>query len=203
MKKIIVIFIIIHFSFCKAQDYWKYRDSLALVSREKADYVLSYFDKYLEKKIIFSFFDKDLYIKNFYLIIQNDNSYKEYYVLIDSLDNIVKIKEVHHNRTEKISKLERKMFLSKRKHYLLSNLILEEETVQNAFNTNLYGIELITDVPDAVYTNGPLSYFVLKDESGNRYGEASLYNMTLPLPRHVNPPLWAYLAREVILSKYK
>ena len=91
MKKIAIICFTFCIScFCYAQDDWKrVTDSLELESRVKADIVLSKFDTISGKKILYSLLDRD-----YYIIFQQKNNYKEYFVRIDSICNVLTIKEV-------------------------------------------------------------------------------------------------------------
>jgi hypothetical protein len=159
-----------------------------LESRAKADIVLSKFDTISGKKILYTLLDKD-----YYIIIQADKHYKEYVVSIDSICNVVRIKEI--NTDKEIGKLQAKKFLSKNKRKLLRRLEEDIQTVREAFNTSQYSTELITSVPNATYVVGVPSYFVVKDADGRRYGEYSLSSITAPCP--INPNLWAYLVRRL------
>lgn len=190
MKRTIVIcFILFFVCLCYAQYDWKaISDSLALESRAKADIVLSKFDTISGKKILYTLLDKD-----YYIIIQADKHYKEYVVSIDSICNVVRIKEI--NTDKEIGKLQAKKFLSKNKRKLLRRLEEDIQTVREAFNTSQYSTELITSVPNATYVVGVPSYFVVKDADGRRYGEYSLSSITAPCP--INPNLWAYLVRRL------
>jgi hypothetical protein len=194
MKKTVIICFILFFScFCYAQYDWKaISDSLALESRAKADIVLSKFDTISGKKILYSLLNKE-----YYIIIQSDTYYKEYIVSIDSICNILGIKEI--DNSNKIRELKSKKILSKSKRKFLQRLEADRQTVKEAFNTSQYGTELITSVPNATYVAGVPSYFVMKDESNNRYGEYSLSSITVPCP--INPDLWAYLVRELSENK--
>ena len=182
MKRIIIsCFTLFCVCFCYAQYDWKaISDSLALESRAKADVVLSKFDTVSSKKILYSLLNKD-----YYIIIQTDNNYKEYVVSIDSVCNVLRIKEIDNNK--KIDELKAKKNLSKSKRNLLKQLETDRQTIKEAFNTNQYSIELITSVPNATYVSGIPSYFVMKDEHNNRYGEYSLSSITTPCP--INPKI--------------
>ena len=177
MKKIVTIYFALCITcFCYAQRYWKAAsDSLALESRVKADIVLSKFDTISGKKILYSLLNK-----NYYIIIQSDNHYKEYVLSIDSICNVVAIKEVGNDK--EIEELKLKKFLSKSQRELLKRLKEEKQIIREAFNTNQYSTELITSWSNATYVAGVPSYFVMKDENNTRYGEYSfiVYNSTLP-----------------------
>lgn len=190
MKKIATIcFTLFITCFCNAQSNWKeISDSLALEIRVKADIVLSKFDTISGKKILYSLLDRD-----YYIIFQQDNYYKEYVVTIDSICNILTIKEVGNDK--EIEKLQAKKFLPKSKRKFLKQLKENSQTISNAFNTNQYCTELITSLPNATYVAGVSSYFVMKDENNKRYGEYSLPSITAPCP--INPILWVYLIRKL------
>ena len=190
MKKIATIGITLCINcFCYAQSDWKeISDSLALESRVRADIVLSKFDTISGKKILYSLLNKD-----YYIIFQLDNYYKEYIVTIDSICNILVIKEVGNDK--EIEKLKAKKFLPKNKRKLLKQLKENREIISDAFNANQYCTELITSLPNATYIAGVPSYFVMKDENNKRYGEYSLSSITTPCP--INPNLWAYLIRKL------
>lgn len=191
MKKIATIcFTLCITCFCYAQSDWKeISDSLALESRVKADIVLSKFDTISGKKILYSLLNRD-----YYIIFQLDNYYKEYVVTIDSLCNILDIKEVGNDK--EIEKLKAKKFLPKSKRKLLKQLEENRQTISDAFNTNQYSTMLITSLPNATYIAGVPSYFVMKDENNKRYGEYSLSSITTPCP--INPNLWAYVIRKLL-----
>lgn len=173
MKKIIFIFLILLFSLsnCKAQSGIN-RDSLAMVSRKKADIILSHFDTIQSTKILYSLLDKD-----YYVIIQNNNNYEEYYISTDSLNNIHVFNKIDNKENRK-------------------RLKEENNTINKAFDLENYHKDLITYIPNATYVGGKPSYFVVKDKNGKRYGEYSLSSMTAPSP--IDPNLWVYLLRELL-----
>jgi hypothetical protein len=127
-------------------------DTSAIISRKKADAVLSYFDTIQGTKLLYSMRDKD-----YYVIIQENYCCKEYYVSIDSSGTLNEIRTLQSSKKEK-------------------GILLK------AFDLNNYHAGLVTRVPDATYVRGEPSYFVIKDENGKRYGEYSLSSLTLPLP---------------------
>ncbi|MDM1362568.1 hypothetical protein [Myroides marinus] len=88
MKKAYSIILILCFSFvCKAQNEREtVSDTMAMVSRNKADAILKHFDTIESPKILYSLEDK-----YYYLIIKDTPCYKEYYVALDSLSRISKI----------------------------------------------------------------------------------------------------------------
>ncbi|MDR0438444.1 MAG: hypothetical protein LBH22_09145 [Bacteroidales bacterium] len=182
MRKIVTICIALFFaSFCYAQCDWKIEnDSLAMVSRAKADVVLSKFDTISGKKILYSHLDRE-----YYVIIQENNNYKEYVVHIDEFCNVVKLEKrnSYNNINKEIVKLKAKRFLSKQKRECLERLKSDKQAVENAFSTDLYSTDFVTYV-EAKETNiygTPIStYFVLKDENKKRYGEYRLPAMTFP-----------------------
>jgi len=177
------------------RDWAAYRDSLAMVSRAKADVVLAKFDEISGKKILYSIWDK-----HYYIIIQENNNYKEYIVSIDDSCNVGQFKKlnVYDGYNKIYKKLKARKYLSKKKRKLLEYSEDAKQTVENAFDTDQYSTELITLVPDAKTIGSGYSYFVLKDESGNRYGEYHLTTYTDPLP--INPFLMAYFVRELSIN---
>ncbi len=63
MKKVIILFLVLCSSFCWAQSSWKkMSDSLAMLSRAKADKVLIYFDTLKSPKLLYSVLDKNYYV---------------------------------------------------------------------------------------------------------------------------------------------
>jgi hypothetical protein len=189
MKNLIyILFLFISLQFCFAQNNWKTKsDSLALISRTKADIVLSHFDSIYSPKILYSLLDK-----NYYVIIKKNNNYKEYYISTDSISNIINFKEVIKNHNTKNSK----QFISnKKKIKALKRIEEEQKTIKDAFELSKYHTNLITCVPEATYISGVPSYFVIKDENGKRYGEYSLSSITTPSP--INPNLWVYLLKSI------
>ena len=177
--------------FCYSQSKWEsVSDSLGLESREKADLVLSKFDTMPGRKILYSLQNRD------YLVIINQNDcYKEYVLKVDSLCNVLAIKEI--DIDERIVKTKAKCFLKNRK---LSRRLLEDRQIlMKAFDESQYCTEFITSMPNASWVAGIPSYFVMKDENDNRYGEYSLSSITAPCP--ISPALWAFLIRELSDNK--
>jgi hypothetical protein len=188
MKRIVTICFILGIVFLSyAQNDWKaISDSLALESRAKADIVLSKFDTISGEKILYSLQDRD-----YYLIFKQDSCYKEYVVKVDSVCNILSIKEVEKDKEKE--ELKAKRFLSRGSRKQLKRLLEERQIVKDAFDTSQYSSEFRTSMPNATYVAGVPSYFVMKDENDKRYGEYSLSSITIPCP--INPDLWAYLLR--------
>jgi predicted nucleic-acid-binding Zn-ribbon protein len=141
---------------CKAQNELELTnpksDSLAIVSRAKADMVLNKFDTIKGMKLLYSLKDKD-----YYVVIKDDCNYKEFYVLVDSSDRVIEM------RILKSKKEDRKLF-------------------SQAFELSKYHSNFITRMPNATYVRGEPSYFTIKDQMGKRYGEYSLSSLTLPNP---------------------
>ena len=81
-------------------------------SRAKADIVLSKFDTLYGKKILYSLQDR-----YYYIVFQLQNSYKEYVIEIDSICNVVNIKELDSDK--KIKDLKTKRGYSKNDRKLL------------------------------------------------------------------------------------
>ena len=178
MKTIYSIILILCFSLvCKAQEHREnIADSMAMVSRAKADLVLDFFSKEQVPKILYSLEDK-----YYYLIIKESPCYKEYYVTLDSLGKVDKIYLVKEKTKNRKQQKQYKKLLSK---------------AQPIFDLSKYHTELITKVPDAKIVAGKPSYFVVKNIDGKRYGEYSLSSVTVPLP--INTSLWAYLVRKLL-----
>lgn len=188
-KTLILYFSLMTACFCHAQSEKNIiSDSFVLESRAKADVVLSKFDTISSKKMLYSLSDK-----HYYVIIQQDTCYKEYVISIDSTCNVLSIKKIDNN--SKINDLKIRKRLSKNQQKNLKRLEADRQMLKEAFNTK-YSTELITTIPNATYIAGVPSYFVIKDEDNNRYGEYSLSSITTPCP--INPNLWAYLIRELM-----
>lgn len=132
--------------------------------------------------------------RNYYIIFQLEDEYKEYVVTIDSICNVLRIKEVRNDL--EIEKLKAKKFLPQSKRKLLKRLEEDRQTIRDAFQMSQYRMDFITSCPDATYvtdvTDVP-SYFVMKDENDKRYGEYRLPSITIPCP--INPNLLGYLIR--------
>jgi hypothetical protein len=164
---------------CKAQEDWeKISDSMAMVSRTKADAVLKHFDTTQASKILYSLEDK-----YFYLIIKDTPCYKEYFVALDSLGEIDIIRSV------KIETKTKKLWKQQEQY---RKLLSEAEPI---FDLSRYHTDFITRIPDAKMVAGKSSYFVVKGIDGKRYGEYSLSSVAVPLP--INTSLWAYLVRKL------
>ena len=149
MKKILIIVtLFISFS-CKSQ-IKNTKDTLGLVSRYKADALITKIDSTTNPKLIFSILDRE-----YYIVIKHKCEYKEYYVETDSVGTI------------------------KRKFVINSNKE-DKKILSKAFDFNQYSTGFINEVPNASIIAGKPSYFVIKDEKGKRYGEFSLSSMTFP-----------------------
>ena len=151
----IVYFIIILLScsvVCKSQTIGKQLDSVAIISRERADVVLNSFDFSNSYKLLYSINDRD-----FWVIVKKETLFKEYYVRLDEDGETIFARPVK----------------SKRKNFKL---------LTRAFDLDMYHSGFITSLPDAKYIHGYPSYFVIKDYDGARYGEYSLSSLTLPTP---------------------
>lgn len=171
MKRVILLSVILFFTLgCKAQKDWeKSRDSLAFVSRTKADWVLNHFKDVKSPKLLYTLSDLDYYV----LIIDEKGMYKEYYVTTDQQDEKTKVMSLKcsRKRNAKISQLK-------------------------PFDFSKYHLEFITNISDEKYAHGKPSYFVVKDEHGNRFGEYYLPFVTLPLPIDTNL-FWYFVKRLV------
>ncbi len=169
-------------------------DSLGLESRVKADIVLSKLDTILGRKILFSLRDKD-----YLIIFKQDSCYREYVLKVDSVCNILAIKEI--DSDVEIKKIKAKRFLSKRNRKLLKRLLEDKQTIMDAFDTSLYHTGFITSLPDdATLAEGAPSYFVMKDEKNKRYGEYRLPSITAPCP--INTNVWSYVIRKLLYNIY-
>lgn len=186
MKAAYSIILMLCFSLvCKAQeDRGNIADSMAMVSRTKADKVLQHFDTIIAPKLLYSLDNKD-----FYVIIKSNPCYQEYYVALDSLGRIDKMRPV---------KAETKTRKQRKQQEQYRQLLSEAEPI---FDLTKYHTDFITKMPDTKYTSGRYSYFVLKDIDDKRYGEYRLSAVTSPLP--INASLWAYLIRRLSDEAYK
>ncbi len=168
---------------CIAQDRWEeISDSLKLVSRNKAEIILSHFDTIPEKKMLYSLLDKDYYI----IISNKDTIYREFYISTDSLFVINEFREINTHLTSKKYKSKFK----KRKE--LKRLKEEYEAIIKAFHScDCKSDSIYKD--EATYISGISSYFLLIDKNKKICQEHQFYSLTLPPP--INPNLWIYLLR--------
>lgn len=180
MKTIWFIFLHVYFSLvCKAQSDWeKVSDSSAMISRAKADKILSYFDTLRKPKLLFSLEDK-----YYYLIAKDTPCYKEYYIETDSLGEVVQSRFLDEKKI--MGKKQQKQAKQYQK-------LLCEGT---PFNLSQYHTGYITRMPEAKYISGKSTYFVVKDIAGKRYGEYRLSAITMP--SLINKNLWSYLLRRL------
>ena len=196
MRKIAIILIcLLSFVYCYAERDWEaYRDSLLLISRAKADVVLSHFDTIYAPKILYSWtafcrMSLSFTETRYYVIIKNDNMFDEYFIITDSTDNILQF--------TKIDDAFKRCFHKRVK-------FKQEEVfaiLVEAFDTNKYHTDFITYVPDAttlIYADG-FSYFVLKDVAENRYGEFHLSTFIRPFP--IDSHLHAYLFVNILFAE--
>lgn len=153
MSKIYIMLpLLFFFNSCQAQQKDGEIDSLSLLSRDKADKVLSQFNSLYGSKILYSLRDE-----HYYVIIQKQDKYQEYYVSLDSTGSVNKIRSLE-------SRKENRKMLSQ------------------AFMPEKYHSGFITSLPEATYVRGVPSYFVLIGMDGKRYGEYNLSSLTLPIP---------------------
>lgn len=180
MKTIWFTFLLVYFSLAsKAQGDWeKVSDSPAMISRAKADRILSYFDTLRMSKLLYSLEDR-----YYYLIIKDTPSYKEYYIEVDSLGEVIQLRFL--NQKKITGKKQRKQAEQYQK------LICEGAP----FNLSQYHTDYITRMPDAKYISGKPTYFVVKDIEGKRYGEYRLSAITTP--SLIDKNLWSYLLRRL------
>jgi len=153
MKIVFLIFILLNYSdIYSSQTIGEQLDSVALISRERADVVLSSFDYPNSYKLLYSINDRD-----FWVIVKKETLFKEYYLRLDESDEIIFTRPVK----------------SRRKDFKL---------LTRAFDLEMYHSNFITSLPDAKFIHGYPSYFVIKDSDGTRYGEYSLSSLTIPTP---------------------
>ncbi|MHC5310115.1 hypothetical protein ACYSNM_08590 [Myroides sp. LJL116] len=167
MKLVYLIAVFSYFSFvCRAQDNRDaVLDSIVLNSRSKSDIVLNYFNTIKAPKLLYSIDDK-----YFYLIIKDSICYQEYYIDLDNTDNI---KNVYNVKSKAKNKKQRK----KEKEY--KKLLLDADPI---FDLDKYSRSLINNIPEAKTISGKLSYFVIQDLAGEKYGEFSLSSLTFATP---------------------
>jgi len=165
MKYIVIIPFLLLSKFCYSQNL-QYADS---VSRAKADIVLSHFDSIQISKLLYSIEDK-----YFYVLIDGNSFLKEYVIVMDSLGNIVNMRE-----PKKITRQDKK---------LLKKLA--------PFDLARYNTDYITESSNAMdFTFGRLAYFVIKNNSGKRYGEFRSFMPAETAP--IDLKLWAYIIRKL------
>lgn len=153
MKIVCLIFILLNCSdIYSSQTIGEQLDSIALISRERAEVVLSSFDYPNSYKLLYSINDRD-----FWVIIKKESLFKEYYVRLDECDEILFSRSVK----------------NRRKDFKL---------LTRAFELEMYHLNFITSLPDAKFIHGHPSYFVIIDSDGTRYGEYSLSSLTIPTP---------------------
>ena len=190
IRIIILCFALVTANSCFAQYGETTRLSYSLnESRAKADIVLSKFEIISGRKMVYS-----LKNEHYYIIIHSDSAYNEYVVSIDSACNIVSMKKIDHDSI--IDRLKVKKHISRKQRKELKRLETDRQMLKDAFNMKQYNTGPITNAPNATYMAGVPSYFVIKDEYDNRYGEYCLSSITIPCP--INPDLWIYLTRELV-----
>ncbi len=190
MKRIIIICLTLCItSICYAQNDWKKTsDSLALISRVKADIVLSKFDSIYGSKILYSLKDID-----YYIVFQQNGHYKEYFVRVDSACNVLTFRKV--DNYKELEDLKSKRSLTRRDKKRMKSLQDNLQTINNAFDMSQYSNELMTSIPNVSFIDGVPSYFVIKDEKDTRNGEYHFSSSTSPCP--INPKLWIYLIKKI------
>lgn len=191
MKRIIILcFALVAASCCFAQQGEVAGLSRSLEeSRAKADIVLSGFGTIPGRKMVYS-----LKNEHYYIVIHSDSACNEYVVSIDSACHVVGMKKIDHDSI--IDQLKRKRHISRKQRKELKRAETDRQMLKEAFDLTRYAAEPITDLPDATCMAGVPSYFVIKDEYDNRYGEYCLPSITAPCP--INPDLWVYLIRELM-----
>lgn len=192
MKRTLITFLL-YFIYCTCfaqEKYKEHADSCGLVSRNKADKVLTSLNLDHSRILLYSISDKE-----YYIIQQQEQNFKEVFVLVDSISSILSIKEIDH--VQDIRNLRLKRRLSNKDKKRLRNLIKDRKLLSESFETDRYHTEFITTYPTATYLEGVPSYFVLKDELNNRFGECRFFTLTVPCP--IDPNLWVYLMREICI----
>lgn len=105
----------------------------------------------------------------YYIILKKDRTYEQYFVVAKEMQSL------------KITRLNDES----------PNLRI----FKRIFKLNKYHTGFITKMPNAKFVQGDLSYFVVKDESGDRYGEFSLSFLTVPSP--IDKEIYAYLTTKM------
>lgn len=142
-------------------------------SRQKADKVVeSQLKEEIEGRnhIIFSVADKD-----FIVLVENTGSYKEYY--IRSIDN-GEVKILKDTTLSLSGELAKKMF---------DKTIYRDDFV--TFDSDFFK-------PEYEASSGNITYFVLKDKQGKRYGEARLSVFIKPNP--IDSSVYSYFVERLL-----
>lgn len=105
----------------------------------------------------------------YYVILKKGTTYEEYFVLAKELQTL--------------------------KIFSLNNEKPNLKIFKRIFKLKKYHTGFITKMPNAKFIQGDLSYFVLKDQLGNRYGEFSLSFLTVPSP--IDKKIYAYLTTKI------
>jgi len=113
----------------------------------------------------------------YYIIIKDKEHYQEYFVVVPKTGK-GKVRRLSAEKTNRM---------------ILSRI----------FRLKKYHTGFVTKMPDAKFLQGDLSYFVVKDDSGNRYGEFSLPFLVVPPPIDTN--VYAYLTTRIseLASRFK
>lgn len=178
--------------FCYGQkDFLEKIDSLALESRDKADFVLSKFDTICGKKMLYSLQDRF-----YYIIFERFCENEHYLVTTDGFCRMLSIKEI--SIQKEFEKLYSKKFYPKHIRKLLTKRLQDDmQTIIESFNINNYDTEFfITHMPSSTTSIGVPSYFVIKDGHNRRLCEYHLSAITLPCPININ--LLLFLNRMLI-----
>jgi hypothetical protein len=168
MKSIIAYLLVLSSITCRAQDsnIKSKIDSLNSVSRLKADFILSRFDSIQTNKLLYSISNE-----HYYIILKDGCCYKEYYIHLDSTGKVVNQR-------------------------LIKSAKRNKEILKKAFELGNYRKEFVTKVDSPKVVQGNNSYFVVKDVSGNKYGEFALAAITVPIP--INIKLYNYLFKRLL-----
>lgn len=105
----------------------------------------------------------------YYIIVKKDNIYEEFFIVAKEIKDlkITRLKGEKHKR---------RMF-------------------RRIFELKKYHTDLITKMPNAKFIQGDLSYFVVKDKNGNRFGEFSLPFLTVPSP--IDKKIYAFITTKI------
>lgn len=183
MNKLAIIFIFscIHLV-CVAQNELneidRVSDSLTMISRHKADIVLSLFDTISTPKLLYSIDDR-----RYYVIVKDAIKHKEYFITLDDLGNLKGISQVKRGKSRNKKQ--------KKQEEQYQKILLRTDP----FDFNQYHIGYITKAPKAKYIEGKPTYFVVKDVKGNRHGEYRLPGLTLP--SIIDENLYVYLFKRI------
>lgn len=138
------------------------------ISRQKADEVLiKYFNPYLKTNKILLFSISDM---TYYVVLEKKSSYEEYILKLDSAK-------------------------SSAGPVLVSSVKKPKAILRKAFCTDIYHKGYVTRVENPELQQGNLSYFVLRDVNGDRFGEYRESVIIKPVP--INKKVYSYLLSRI------